>query len=638
MRIRTRHSAIVFLSLLIPAVASFAEIVGGGSCTAWPGGRWEPDAETYGMQLVAGVPVVMDDGVTLFADIGYPTDPSTGQRAAGKFPVLLAQNPYISAITPPPDIYFISRGYIYINATVRGTLNSEAPNNGSLVNGLFSERQAKDGVELVQWAAALDGSNGVVGLTGCSQLGIDQVFTAAALPPSSPVKAILPACAANDYEIYFAGGIPSQTIPLFASPLAGTLSGTQHAAANLAAGQAIVTDVLAGGDQAYNREYWRERDTSRVAANIVRNHIPALFWSGWNATESNEALKLYPLVQNAWLGRPGLVAMSPLQPTTGRYQIIVGPGAHGEGLDEGIMLEWYDTWLKGQGTQLDQARSPMHLYELQGNRWVNARGYPIVDRYTPYYLEAGGGLSIDLPAGSGADTLAWGQPTVAGSSLTYATPPFANGATLAGPISASIYASSSNTNMELLATLYDVAADGSSTQITTGTLLGSMRTLMKPDFQPTNEFEQILGEILGLSTSWYDDTGHLVLPRHPFTADQYLMPSKVERMDVELFSMLWSVLPGHSLQLVLTTQAPNALCSSTISALAKPSPCVLTAPQLATLPGGVYQVQRARLAASVLNLPLLGFEALPTVASAMTPTSPTQTQPLDWGTPGYCGQ
>ena len=54
----------------------------------------------------------MADGVILFANIGYPTDPATGQRAAGQFPVLLTQNPYLGP-TQQPDPFFVDRGYIF---------------------------------------------------------------------------------------------------------------------------------------------------------------------------------------------------------------------------------------------------------------------------------------------------------------------------------------------------------------------------------------------------------------------------------------------------------------------------------------------------------------------------------------------
>ncbi len=99
----------------------------------------------------------MDDGVILFANIGYPTDPATGQRAAGRFPVLLTQNPYVGP-TQQPDPFFVTRGYIFASVTVRGTLNSEAPGGGPLVNDMFSPREAQDGVA----AGALGGASWTV--------------------------------------------------------------------------------------------------------------------------------------------------------------------------------------------------------------------------------------------------------------------------------------------------------------------------------------------------------------------------------------------------------------------------------------------------------------------------------------------
>jgi predicted acyl esterase len=325
--------------------------------------------------------------------------------------------------------------------------------------------------------------------------------------------------------------------------------------------------------------------------------------------------------------------MLPHQPTTARYQIIMGPGGHGQGLDKGIMLEWYDTWLKGQKTGLDEARSPMHLYEVETDRWVNARTYPIVANYTPYYLRANGALSAHRSFAPGSDSVRWAQPAESEATLTYTTPPFVKGATLAGPISASVYASSSNTNLELIATLYDVAPDGSATEITWGTLLGSMRELRETPLPTGHRLQQLIAQILGLNPSWYDFDGDLVMPRHQFDEDQFLTPGKIERMDVELFSMLWSVSPGHSLRLVLSTQAPATDCTSALSSLVRPRACVLTAPQQATLPGGVYQIARSFVHASALNLPLLPFQHLKEVDSGVTATSPGQTQPLDWGSP-----
>jgi len=59
----------------------------------------------------------------------------------------------------------------------------------------FGQRQGQDGAELVDWAAhALSGSDGKVGLDGCSYLGVDQGFTAAAVGRDSALKVISPFC------------------------------------------------------------------------------------------------------------------------------------------------------------------------------------------------------------------------------------------------------------------------------------------------------------------------------------------------------------------------------------------------------------------------------------------------------------
>ncbi len=60
----------------------------------YPGGRWRPPPPTFGMIADKNVPVTMDDGARLVADVYYPADPQTKARAPGRFPVLLTQSPY----------------------------------------------------------------------------------------------------------------------------------------------------------------------------------------------------------------------------------------------------------------------------------------------------------------------------------------------------------------------------------------------------------------------------------------------------------------------------------------------------------------------------------------------------------------
>jgi len=53
-----------------------------------------PPKSSFVPKLDSQLAVTMSDGVELKADVSYPTDPATGERAPGPFPVLLTQSPY----------------------------------------------------------------------------------------------------------------------------------------------------------------------------------------------------------------------------------------------------------------------------------------------------------------------------------------------------------------------------------------------------------------------------------------------------------------------------------------------------------------------------------------------------------------
>jgi predicted acyl esterase len=552
----------------------------------------------------------MDDGVNLTVNVGYPTDLATGQRASGTFPVLLSQSPYAAVGGASPDSYFVTRGYIFAMAEVRATGTS----GGNF--GFFSPRDARDGADLVNWAAnSLAGSNGVVGLQGCSYLGESQIFTAALLGPRSPVKAMVPACATNSYsDPYFAGGLPAEVAGFKSTGSPSILGANATAFLN-----DIYNNMIAGGNDAYNRQFWQVRTLTNLLPQVASTNIPALFWTGWQAADLQGGLALYSGLQNAYFHRPVLGPMQPRQPTTGRYQIIVEPGTHGQGLDKEFQLEWFDNWLKGQDTDITNTSTPMHLFEPGASRWINTNEYPMVSRYTPFYLGSGGSLSSQATRGSGgSDTLLWADPTTPGAMLTYTTPPFPNGATLAGPITATVYASSNNSNLELIADLYDVAG-GTATQVTSGALLGSMRAVNP-------------------ALSWYDQNGVLIRPDHPFSGDKYVPAGKVRAYDISLWPQLLAIQPGHSLRLVLSTQEEAADCLPVlVLAIPRPACGALTAPQQQTLPDGVYTVYYGP-SRSTIELPLLPPGAFPTATSAVTPTSGTQTEPLYWGPPQEHGR
>jgi len=554
------------------ALALAATVTAVPSLASKPG--WKPDAAKYGDVVVQNVHIRMSDGVDLVGDVEYPADKSTGNASTGHFPVLLTQNPYVCQVPASgSNTYYVDRGYIFATVCVRGTGRS----GGKF--GFMSQRDQLDGVELVNWAAhQLPGSNGVVGLTGCSYLGLTQIFTAGALPANSPVKEIAPSCAGTDMfrESADSGGVPTESLEYMFPGIAGLIG----ARAGVYGAKTVATG-LTGGDPAYDGTFWTSRTPGDYAAHIAALHIPALMWSGWSDIFTRTSEEMYAYLQNAAAGRPVYGPMAVGQKVSPMYQIVVGPWGHGQGIDQTIQLEWYDTWLKGEDTPMGHTRTPMHLYQLGTNTWINTADFPMVDRYTRYYLGASGALSTTAPKPKGSDTLQFAPPQM--SSLTYTTPAFKRGATLAGPISATINAASSGTNMDIIATLSDVAADGTATQITQGNLAGS--------FAAYDD-----------SRSWHDANGVDINPYPLFDQDRWLTAGKPVQLDITISPRVYSVAPGHKLQVVLTTMQDETKCGAVLGV----HPCFPTPSQLRTFPG-TYTVLRGAGQQSTINLPLLPF-------------------------------
>jgi predicted acyl esterase len=164
------------------------------------------------------VAVPMRDGIKLYADIIRP-------KASAKVPVILTYSPYgkhglkkfllspesgvpagwVSkyAVWEGPDpAYFVPHGYAVVNADARGSWYSE----GDLT--VWSEQEAQDGYDLVEWAARQSWSTGKVGMSGVSYLAIVQWKIAALNPPH--LSAINPWEGWSDCyrERGYHGGIP----------------------------------------------------------------------------------------------------------------------------------------------------------------------------------------------------------------------------------------------------------------------------------------------------------------------------------------------------------------------------------------------------------------------------------------------
>lgn len=610
---------------------------------------WVPEAPVYGIAAALNVPVRMTDGVILRANIMYPA--VRGEPAPGSFPVLLTQTPYGKA-SGGVDPYLVQRGYIEAVVDVRGT----GASHGSW--GLLDPAQVSDGVALVHWAAGLPHSNGRVGLFGGSYLGINQLLTAAAVGPRSPLKAIFPMIAATDVyrDLAVMGGLVDREFDAILLGTTGGYNTTGPARESLAAGAGsaspgdvssaevehasglptshatFLAELESGGERAYDGPYWAARRPRDALSAIVDNGIPAYLVGGWHDIFQRGEPLNYVGLQNAWARRPVDAAMAPGQRVTGRYQLYMGPWYHAikpGGVDlERLQLEWFDTWLRNEPTGMADTPTPLHLQELGGTRVVEATAWPL-PRAVPqrWYLGAGGtgtapqsmndgALSMARPAAPGNDPVAYdgvSNPCTATTeqwsggvgaaelnALIGSTDPCeGDDRTLQAPPTALTYTSPPVSQPTVLvgpigATIYASSSTPDCEWVVRVEDVG-------PDGGSVPLTEgALLGSMRSLDPrrTWWTPDGGTIMPFHQLTHESVaaVPPDQMVRYDIEVLPTLAVIQPGHRLRITVSTSDTPHL--------------VPNASQLGNLAGGVYRVMHSPDAASFAELPLAPETAL----------------------------
>jgi hypothetical protein len=419
--------------------------------------------------------------------------------------------------------------------------------------------------------------------------------------------------------------------PAMLSDLAGIESDHVN---GLATYHATTTEnILGGGDEAYDGSYWQARNPQNALARVAANHIPAYMVGGeFDIFQNGEPLN-YAELQNAWAHRGTTAPMLSGQRTTGRYQLIVGPWEHLNGSSvnvDPLELEWFDTWLKGERTGMARTPTPLHYYDLGSGTFNETSTYPFTGATpTRLYFGAGGTLTPSAPStGSGSssspipglplpglpaaqsDTLVWSpsgvpcgrsidQWSMGGLSVpagtagflapcatddrlaqtgpwatSYTSAPLTHAQSLAGPVTATVYASATTTQTQLVAELEEVTPDGTSYPLTEGALLGSLRAVNP-------------------NRSWTAG-GMTVLPYHPYTqaSAKPVSPGQMTQYEIQIFPTLATIASGDRLRLTLSTaDAPHLT----------PLP-----PELPSLAGGVYTIGRSPTAPSSLTFESLG--------------------------------
>ena len=603
--------------------------------------EWTPPPARYGIGIHHNVAVRASDGTVLRADIHYPTVPETGAPAPGPFPVLLSITPYGKKAPPPAaqigggaTPYLIRRGYIEVMADVRGT----GASGGSFE--MLGAVQVQDGVDLVNWAARLPNSNGRVGMFGISYLAINQLLTAAAVGPDSPLKAIFPVMAGNDFyrDVVTMGGVPHmRTVRAYGAvysllnlvnpvleftrrgtherPRAGGLATVrQRGRDQRQYFRSMISDAAAGGDTAFDGPFWDTMRAADVLPDIARNQVAVFLVGGWHDAFQRGAPLNYTALQNAYAGRPPNAPMEPGQAVSDRVQLIMGPWYHVSDLDglhlHALQLRWFDHWLKDDASA-GLTGAPIRFRAIGSSEWFQAQDYPFPEAApTRLYLAEGGRLATEPATDQTEATLRYAvRGPVSGRSLeqwtlgmgsfmasqrgrrigydldnrrlqrealTYTTAEFAEAQLIAGPVTLTVQATADTTETLWVAHLDDVAPDGASRPLTQGALLGSHRAL---DPEKT----------------WFTPDGpegEVLRPHHLSTraAAQPVVRGELTRYDLEIFPTGALIEPGHRLRLTLTTYDFPHL--------------VPTQPAREALFAGTYRVRQGGDTPSSLLIPL----------------------------------
>jgi len=356
---------------------------------------------TYAVEIEPAVPMTARDGTTLMSFVGRPA-------GDGPFGVVMERTPYLRFDTTNA-VFWASRGFIYVKQDVRGRGGSD----GILD---MNAGQEDDGYDAVEWAAALAGSNGKVGMIGRSNPGLYAWYAAIAAPPH--LTAIAPAVATADpiRLVPYIDMVFSPTIVpwLCYTAVKETLSDMSDLDVVTAFNHLPVIEAAEGAgcprrqfwDDWFDHQqldaYWRGLS---IEARLNRVRVPVLGIAGW-----------YDDARGTIRNFVGLDTLRrhPFQ------RMVMDPGAH-KGIDyvngdfgpharidhRALQLRWFDHYLKGLDNGVER-EPPIDLFIMGDNEWRQEREWPLARTvFTEFYLHSDGGAN-----GSGGDgTLSTASPS-----------------------------------------------------------------------------------------------------------------------------------------------------------------------------------------------------------------------------------
>jgi putative CocE/NonD family hydrolase len=484
------------------------------------------------------VPVTMDDGVKLLADVYRP-------GSTDRCPVLLTRLPYNKEVGQMVSDTFdvlraVQAGYAVVVQDTRGRFASDGA-----FKPFFNE--AVDGASTIAWAASQPWSTGSVGMFGASYVGATQWTAATQAPPA--LRAIAPFVTTDQYYDSWAyqGGAFQLGFNLHWAFLSLALGEVARQMGTGAAGPEDLSAMIAALDD--NDElYWRLplrgpvelKDLAPYYDDWLDHPSYDQFWKATAPCESFGRIVVPALNVGGWYdiflkgtlaSYVGMKRQGGSEEARRRQRLVVGPWAHGAYTGwfpersfgflaatgnadiTGLQLRWFDWLLKGVDTGL-AGEKPVRLFVMGVNEWRDADDWPVPGtRYVDYFLHSGGQansaagdglLSTNAPGDEPEDVYLYDPrhpvPTTGGATylpglfiganagprdqrgpesrrdvLCYTTEPLAEPVEVIGPVKLVLHVSSSAPDTDFTGKLCDVGPDGTPVNLTDGILRARYR-------------------------------------------------------------------------------------------------------------------------------------------------------------------
>ncbi|MBP8303368.1 MAG: CocE/NonD family hydrolase [Phycisphaerae bacterium] len=507
--------------------------------------------------------VAVRDGTRLAVDLYRPKDRNTGEVTQTPLPVLWMHTPYNrryndnrrEALTV--DRYagtagrLVKYGYVVATVDFRGLFASFGRNEG-YNRGEWIRSARYDAYDITEWFAQQPWCNGNVGMWGCSATGGSQMQAATTAPPH--LKAIFPMSFEFDvYDFRVPGGIsgvrggvrprqpggpsPQEARDALAVPVDGDAGGAllkeaiaEHAGTIESEGDVPYRDSYSKelADES-SRQWWIQSSPHTYLEQINASGIAMYMAVNWNEGAT----------------KPG--PFFAINNFTVPAKLVIGPGVHCDwatpqkltGFD--ITIEerrFFDYWLKGIDNGI-MDEDPVYYYTYNapaGAEWRSAKKWPLPDEKRVKYYLGEGSLSTAAPAGAdGKDvatvSYAGGRASGTPNGLIYETETLREDVQITGHPVVNLWVSSTATDGDFIATVYDVDSNGRAVSYNIhGQLRASMRRLKDPPYN------------------------NLGLPWHGFAEADVspLVPGEPVELAFSILPISIRVKAGHRIRLAIT--------------------------------------------------------------------------------------